>query len=116
MTDSITWQQPILWLAEYMRPHNREIAVAMIATLLVIFGGAINNAVRRLVRKQPIWLRISAFIGLCTFGYGALAVWLTPIVASYLINQSPVMYVTSIVLSFIFVGVLAENFQKSKQS
>lgn len=109
------WQQPILGLAGFLRPHNQEIAVAMIATLLVIFGGAINNALRRLVRKQPIWLRISAFIGLCTFGYGALAIWLTPILASYLINQSPVIYVTSIVLSFIFVGVLAENFQKTKR-
>lgn len=115
MEGSIGWQQPVFWLAEYMKPYNREIAVAMIATLLVIFGGVINKALRRLVRKQPIWLRIGAFIGLCTFGYGALAVWLTPIVAGYLINQSPVMYVASIVLSFIFVGVLAENFQKSKQ-
>ena len=115
MESGITWQQPVLWLAEYMRPHNREIAVAMIATLLVIFGGVINNTLRRLVRTQPIWLRISAFVGLCTFGYGALAIWLTPILAGYLINQSPVMYVTSIELSFIFVGVLAENFQKSKR-
>jgi hypothetical protein len=111
----MTWQQPIIWLAEWMRPYNREIAVAMIATLLVIFGGSINNALRRVVRKQTIWIRIAAFIGLCTFGYGALTVWLTPIVAGYLINQGSVMYVASILLGFILIGVLAENFQKSKQ-
>ena len=114
MTETIIWQQPIVWLAEIMRPHNREIAVAMIATLLVIFGGVINSALRQLVRKQPIWLRAGAFISLCAFGYGTFTVWLTPIVAGILLNQSPGMYVSSIVLSFIVVGVLAENFQRSK--
>jgi hypothetical protein len=115
MTETIVWEKPIIWLAECMRPYNREIATAMIATLLVIFGGFINNALRRVVRKQVIWVRVAAFIGLCTFGYGALTIWLTPIVAVYLMNQSAGMYVASIVLSFVFIGVLAENFQKSKQ-
>lgn len=115
MAENAAWQQPIIWLAEWMRPYNREIATAMIATLLVIFGGFINNTLRRIVRKQVIWVRVAAFIGLCTFGYGALTIWLTPIVAVYLIKQSAIVYVASIVLSFIFIGVLAENFQKSKQ-
>lgn len=114
MGNSTFWQQPFLWLAELLRPHNQEIAMAIIATLLVIFGGAINNLLRRLIRKQPIWLRISAFIGLCAFGYGALAVWLTPLLASFLLQQSAVVYVTSVIVSFILIGVLAENFQKTR--
>jgi len=48
---SISWQQPIIWLAENMRPHNKEIALAMVATLLVIFGDVINGTLRRLVSK-----------------------------------------------------------------
>jgi len=114
MVDSINWQQPILWLAELMRPHNKEIALAMVATLLVIFGDVINGALRRLVRKQAIWLRIGAFIALCAFGYGALSVWLTPLLASFLLNLSSFVYVMTVVFSFLCVGILAERFQKSK--
>jgi len=114
MVDSLSWQQPIIWLAEIMRPHNKEIALAMIATLLVIFGDVINRTLRHIVRKQPVWLRIGAFIALCAFGYGALSVWLTPILASFLLSQSATVYVATIVLSFLCVGIMAERFQKSK--
>jgi hypothetical protein len=112
--ESISWQQPIIWLAEIMRPHNKEIALAMVATLLVIFGDFINGTLRRLVSKQPLWLRISAFIALCAFGYGTLSIWLTPILSDFLHTQSSVSYVATVVLSFLIVGILAERFQKSK--
>lgn len=108
------WQQPIIWMAENMRPHNKEIALAMVATLLVIFGDFINGMLRRLVSKQPIWLRVSAFIALCAFGYGALSVWLTPILSNFLQHQSSLAYVLTVICSFLVVGVLAERFQKSK--
>jgi lysylphosphatidylglycerol synthetase-like protein (DUF2156 family) len=111
---SISWQQPIIWLAENMRPHNKEIALAMVATLLVIFGDVINGTLRRLVSKQPLWLRILAFIALCAFGYGTLSVWLTPILSDFLHSQSSIAYVATVVFSFLIVGILAERFQKSK--
>ncbi len=111
---AINWQQPIIWLAEMMRPHNAEIALAMVATLLVIFGDLINGLLRRLVRKQPVWLRITAFIGLCTFGYGAISVFLTPVLSNLLQHQSSLVYVLTVVLSFLIVGILAERFQKTK--
>lgn len=112
--ESFNWQQPIVWLAEVMRPHNKEIALAMVATLLVIFGDVINGTLRRLVKSQPIWFRVSAFIALCAFGYGALSVWLTPILSRFLLSQSAVAYVAIVVMSFLVVGVLAERFQKSR--
>ena len=112
--DFINWQQPIIWLAELMRPHNKEIALAMVATLLVIFGDVINRTLRRLVSKQPIWFRVSAFIALCAFGYGALSVWLTPLLSRFLLAQSSVVYVTTVITSFLIVGILAERFQKTK--
>ncbi|MBQ0781414.1 MAG: DUF3392 family protein, partial [Thalassolituus oleivorans] len=40
-------------LANLIRPHTADIALAMVATLLVIFGDHINDAVRRLVKGQP---------------------------------------------------------------
>lgn len=112
--ESISWQQPIMFLADIMRPHNREIALAMVATLLVIFGDLINGMLRRFVRKQPAWLRVLAFIALCAFGYGALSVWLTPLLSNFLAAQGSTAYVAMVVISFLIVGILAERFQKSK--
>ncbi len=108
------WQQPIIWLAEVMRPYNSEIALAMVATLLVIFGDHINRGLKHLVRKQPIWLRVGAFIGLCSMGYGALSIWLTPILSNFLQQQGSLAYVVTVVGSFLTVGILAERFQKSR--
>jgi lysylphosphatidylglycerol synthetase-like protein (DUF2156 family) len=109
----MNWQQPIVWLADVMRPHNSEIALAMVATLLVIFGDHINRGLKYLVRKQLTWLRVIAFIGLCSVGYGALSIWLTPILSSFLQNQSAVAYVVAVMGSFLVLGILAERFQKS---
>jgi lysylphosphatidylglycerol synthetase-like protein (DUF2156 family) len=109
----MNWQHPIVWLADVMRPHNSEIALAMVATLLVIFGDHINRGLKYLVRKQPVWLRVMAFIGLCSIGYGALSVLLAPILSSFLQNQSALVYVITVIGSFLAVGILAERFQKS---
>lgn len=97
-------------LAAYVRPHIDDIALALVATLLVIFGDTINDLLRHAVRKQPVWLRVSAFIGLCTFGYGALSVWLTPILERYLHSLSAGVLLGGVAGAFILVGVLAERY------
>lgn len=112
--DGLSWQQPFIWLADLMRPHNKAIALAMVTTLLVIFGDVINGVFRKLLRKQAVWIRVTAFIGLCAFGYGAFTVWITPLLASFLMHRSSVVYVCIIIVSFIIVGVLAERFQRKK--
>lgn len=104
---------PILSLAEYMRPHNKEIALAMVATLLVIFGDTINDVVRMLVKGHHILLRIGVFVALCTFGYGALSVWLTPVLDQFLLTLAPTAYIAVIVGGFFMVGLLAERYNKS---
>ena len=101
-------------LTNLIRPHTADIALAMVATLLVIFGDHINDAVRRLVKGQPIWARVGVFIALCTFGYGALSVWLTPILKSYLQTLSAGEYLAIVVGGFLLVGILAERHQKGR--
>ena len=96
-------------IASHVRPYNTEIAVALIATALVIFGGAINEMVRSLIRTQPIWLRVIVFILLCAVGYGLLAVWLTGLVKGYLAGLSSGWYLLVVSTAFIVVGILAER-------
>lgn len=99
-------------LAVLIRPWTTDIALALIATLLVIYGDAINGVVRRLVRKQPVWIRVAVFVSLCTFGYGTLTVWLVPQVAGFLGSQPDMIYVALVLAGFLLLGVLAERFHR----
>ncbi|QQD20336.1 DUF3392 family protein [Venatoribacter cucullus] len=99
----------IVDLAGIVRPYTSSIAIALIATLLVIFGGAINEMVRTLIKTQPMWLRVLVFILLCTFGYGILSVWLTGLLQGYLRGLSAGMFLLQVSLAFVVIGVLAER-------
>ncbi|MCA6062107.1 DUF3392 domain-containing protein [Thalassolituus marinus] len=97
-------------IAAYVRPHTDDIALALVATLLVIFGDTINDLARHVVRKQPVWARVLVFIALCTFGYGALSVWLTPVLEQYLRTLSAGAFLATVAGAFVLVGVLAERY------
>ena len=43
-----------------------------VAVVLVVYGGELNNAVRRILQPYHFVLRMTAFVLLCTFGYGML--------------------------------------------
>lgn len=99
-------------IADAIRPYSDDVALAMVATILVIFGDHINSAVRTLVKKQPFWLRLLAFIALCSIGYGALSVWLTPLLENLLRNLPGWQLLTVIVGSFLMVAVVAQKQRK----
>lgn len=99
----------IVELAGYVRPYTREIAIALIATFLVVAGGAINNMVRGLVRTQPVWLRITVFILLFAIGYGILSVWLAGLLQGYLRGLSAGMFLLQVSAGFVVFGVWAER-------
>lgn len=96
-------------LAGHIRPHTAEIAFAIIATTLIIFGGAINGAVRNAVKSWNVALRVLVFILLCALGYGLLSAWLTGLLQGYLRGLNSEMLVLQVSLAFIVLGVLAER-------
>lgn len=99
--------------AGHIKPYNGELAVAFVATLLVIYGDAINRTVRIFVKPYPFVLRITAFVLLCTLGYGAVTVWGSGQIRQ-LMSQIPDIYLPIVVLAaFIVLGVLAERYHKS---
>ncbi|GGY49503.1 hypothetical protein GCM10011297_23040 [Bacterioplanes sanyensis] len=100
-------------LSSYLRPYLDDIALAIVATLLVIFGGTINDWVRYALRRQKVWLRVAVFIALCAFGYGALSVWLTPMLEGWLRQLPGWQMLLAVISSFVIVGVLAERYRKS---
>jgi hypothetical protein len=107
------WVTDLLLQANsWLKPYSMQLSVAFVATLLVIYGDAINKTVRVFVKPYPFVVRISAFVVLCTLGYGALTVWGSGQVHQ-LIHKIPATLFAPVVFgSFIILGVLAERFHK----
>jgi len=98
-----------LQLARHMNLHLSDIALAIVATCLVIYGNNLNNYIKRFVSSWIFIARISAFILMCTFGYGLLTVWLQPVL-TIVLKQITVTYLpVSVVAIFVLLGVLAER-------
>ena len=99
----------IATLSRWCRGHLYEIALAIMATLLVLFGPAINAWVQRSVGGLNFILRTLIFVLVCAVGYGLAMVFLTPWLAKglgYFNNYtlSPVL-----LLMFFLIGVLADR-------
>ncbi|TDO95932.1 DUF3392 domain-containing protein [Marinomonas balearica] len=95
--------------ARFMQPHLNDIALAFVATCLVIYGDRINRTVKRAVSSWVFLARISAFILMCTFGYGLLTLWVQPLVLWGLTHINVTYRPLTIVISFVILGVLAER-------
>jgi hypothetical protein len=99
----------LIQLGQWTRPYQFQAAMAIIATLLVIFGDDINKAIKKLFVKQHFIVRCCAFILICAFGYGLLTVWLTSWLSSQL-SSIPDLYIfPSITGIFITLGVYAQK-------
>jgi hypothetical protein len=96
-------------LDAWVRQYILMIAMAQVATLLVIFGDHINAMVRVLVKPYPFMVRVSAFVALCAFGYGALTAFTTPMYAKALAMLGGYLLTPVILVSFVLIGILAER-------
>lgn len=94
---------PIVELGQWFRSYQYQCALAIIATVLVIFGNDINNAIKYLLRKQHFVIRTIAFIVVCALGYGLATVWLTGLLSEQLGKISNLFIVP--VVTFIFIGL-----------
>lgn len=96
-------------LGQWFRPYQYQTALAIIATILVLFGNDINGAIKHLIRKQHFIVRTIVFIIICAFGYGLLTVWLTALLAQQLANIPTAYIVPLIVLIFAVLGLYAQK-------
>jgi len=92
-----------------LRPYVRDIALAMVATCLVVFGDDLNRLVRRQTAALHFVWRTGIFILLCAFGYGALTIFLTPLVAGQLAKLSNLWLPWLSLGIFIVLGMLAQR-------
>ena len=94
---------------QWFRPYQYQAALAIIATILVIFGNDINGAVKKLVVKQHFIIRTLVFVLVCAFGYGLLTVWLTSILAMQLEKIPSLYLLPSVFIIFFALGMYAQK-------
>lgn len=99
----------LIGLGQDFRPYQYQSALAIIATLLVIFGNDINNKIKKLIAKQHFLIRSAVFIFVCAIGYGLATVWLTSLLAEQLARIPNLYIVPSITAIFIFLGAYAQK-------
>jgi hypothetical protein len=56
--------------AEKLSPYLAEVSLAIVATILAIYGDFLNKKIKFLIKNKPFFIRYSSFILICTFGYG----------------------------------------------
>ncbi|SFX73532.1 DUF3392 domain-containing protein [Marinospirillum alkaliphilum] len=93
----------------WARSHMGNITLALIATLLVIYGDDINRFVKRQLKPYPRFVRLIGFVIMCAFGYGALTVLFTPVLAGWFSLVNVKWLAPLVVGIFLFVGWLAER-------
>lgn len=96
-------------LSQWLYPWLGEIAMAIMATLLVIYGETINGMIKKQINGMHFIFRTLIFILLCAFGYGALLVFVTPLLGKWLASVG-MIYLGPLILGiFITLGILAEK-------
>ncbi|MCU7938723.1 MAG: DUF3392 domain-containing protein [gamma proteobacterium symbiont of Bathyaustriella thionipta] len=99
----------IIQLSQWIYPWLGEISMAIMATLLVIYGDAINRMVKRRIIGLHFLLRTLIFILLCAFGYGALLIYVTPMISKLLASLGMIYLGPLVVALFIALGTMAEK-------
>ncbi len=93
----------------FIRAHLMEIMLAYSATVLSVYGGDINNYIKKLIKKQNFFIRFGTFVALCTFGYGFLTIVIGKILVAYMCQLSNTWLISIIAALFILIGLIAEE-------
>ncbi|MDG1750910.1 MAG: DUF3392 domain-containing protein [Thalassotalea sp.] len=96
-------------LGQWFRPYQYKCSLAIIATILVIFGHDINNVIKQLIRKQHFVIRTLIFIVVCAIGYGLVTVWLTEFLSLQLAKIPNLYVVPLVVIIFTALGLYAQK-------
>jgi hypothetical protein len=96
-------------LSRWSRGHLDHIALAIMATLLVLCGPGINNWIRRSIGGLNFVLRTLLFVMACLLGYGLAIVFVTPWLASGLGYFDNYTLAPALLLIFLLIGVLADR-------
>ncbi len=99
----------IIQFSQWMYPWLNEISMAIMATLLVIYGASINRLIKKQISSLHFIFRTIIFVLICAFGYGAFLVFIVPLLSKLLAAMGLVYLGPIVVFVFIVLGVIAEK-------
>ncbi|WP_025673989.1 DUF3392 domain-containing protein [Salinivibrio socompensis] len=102
----------ISWLSQagaWLTPWLNDIAVAIVASLLVVFGNDINRTLRRLLTGHHFVVRTLVFVAINAFGYGAFIITVSPWLATKMHGWPEHWLFTGLVATFVFIGMVAQR-------
>ena len=95
--------------SQWMRLYLPHIVMALVATLLIVYGENVNALVRRWIGGWNFFMRVFIFVLLCSFGYGLLATALSQMFLKMFQGINNLYLALVVVVIFIVVGILAEK-------
>lgn len=98
-------------VSQWMRPHLSAIAMAMVATLLVIFGQGLTQLIKMQIGKYNFWVKLSLFVVISAFGFSLLSEFVIPLGVTQLASLSDVWLAPVIVAIFYGIGWIAQKKQ-----
>ena len=99
----------IATLSHWCRAHLHNISLAILATLFVLFGPALNAWVKNTVSSLNFFLRTLIFVLVCAVGYGLAIVFLTPWMTQGLAHLNNYSLAPVLLLIFFLIGVIADR-------
>lgn len=93
----------------WVRPYLNQIGLALMATLLVIYGESITAVLKKQIGGLQFFLRITVFVLFCAFGFALMVNYLTPLLVDLLNSAGEVWLAPAVVGSFYLVGFLAQR-------
>ena len=95
--------------SEWLQAYYSELSVALVTTLLVIYGDVLNKHIKRALKPYHFILRTFLFVIICTFGYSSLVLVLSPVVVQgFKLMPWPYFPILITVIAIV-IGVLAEK-------
>ncbi|ELL4314884.1 DUF3392 domain-containing protein [Pseudomonas aeruginosa] len=99
----------IATLSRWSRSHLSDISLAIMATLLVLFGPAINAWVQQRIGSLNFLFRTLLFVLICAVGYGLAMVFVTPWLAKGLGYFNNYTLAPVLLLVFFVIGMIADR-------
>ncbi|AEG30856.1 DUF3392 domain-containing protein [Thiomicrospira cyclica] len=99
----------LIGFSGFLRPYLSELGLAMMATLLVIYGKDILNVLKQQIGGLNILLKLTLFIVFCAVGFGLLTSLLTPWLISLLAGVDDLWLGLAVLVVFYFIGFLAKK-------
>lgn len=98
-----------LTLSRWSRSHLSGISLAILATLLVLFGPDLNTWVRQRIGSFNFVFRTLIFVALCALAYGVALVHLTPWLTRGLGQLNNYALAPFLLLVFLTIGIVADR-------